>query len=268
MKTNEKKFPGMSIGDHSANLNNGFIAGYKGEGKSLTETDPKTRTMTLNAKKLTGLVRFSSELLEDLPNGGEKRIIEILGKGLGWYRDKAFLKGGGNGSPLGVFNSPCVIEVEKQVGQGSETIVYENLVQMVGRLHPACFNNAIFVCHVSVIPQLLSLCMPVGTGGSVYPVLSESNGEWRILTRPVVFTEKTYPLGTCGDILLADFSQYLVGLRSGMRFDKSIHVHFESDEVMGRLIERHDGQALWDEVLTLEDGSTTVSPFVVLGDRA
>lgn len=28
------------------------------------------------------------------------------------------------------------------------------------------------------------------------------------------------------------------------------------------------GQPLWDEAMTLEDGSTTVSPFVVLEERS
>ena len=63
-------------------------------------------------------------------------------------------------------------------------------------------------------------------------------------------------------------NQYVIGLREGMRFDVSIHVAFETDELMARLIERHEGQPLWDKALTLEDGITTVSPFVVLAERA
>jgi len=69
------------------------------------------------------------------------------------------------------------------------------------------------------------------------------------------------------DILLADFSQYIIGMRDNLRMDVSPHVYFESDESLGRLIERHDGQPLWSKALTLEDG-TTVSPFVVLKARA
>ena len=88
-----------------------------------------------------------------------------------------------------------------------------------------------------------------------------------MLTRPVVFTEKTEKLGDKGDIILADFSQYVIGLRSEMRFDTSIHVAFATDEILARLIERHDGQPLWDSALTLEDGTTTVSPFVALAAR-
>ena len=115
---------------------------------------------------------------------------------------------------------------------------------------------------------MLQLSIAVGTGGDHIPVMKESNGEFSILTWPVVFTEKTEVLGDQGDVVLADLSQYVIGLRSEMRFDMSIHVHFSTDELLARLIERHDGQPLWSEALTLEDGSTEVSPFVVLAERA
>jgi HK97 family phage major capsid protein len=114
---------------------------------------------------------------------------------------------------------------------------------------------------------LLSLSLAVGLGGTAIPVMTESNGEFKILTRPVLFTEKVPTLGTKGDIGLYDFSQYVVGLRSDMRFDTSIAVHFETDELLSRIIERHTGTTLWDEPLTLADG-TTVSPFVLLDTRA
>lgn len=267
MQSNECKIPAMAIGDHSANLFGGFTASYTAEAGTISEADPKVRNMILNAKKLTGMIRFSSELAQDIP-GGEDRIIQICGRGLSWYRDKAFLKGTGVGEPLGILNADCTIEVAKESGQKADSIVYANLTKMVSRLHPACFNNSVWICQVSAIPQLLELTIAVGTGGSVYPVLSESNGQWKILTRPAIFTEKTEKLGDKGDIILADLSQYVVGLRSEMRFDTSIHVHFSTDELLARLIERHDGQPLWDSALTLEDGSNTVSPFVTLAARA
>jgi HK97 family phage major capsid protein len=97
--------------------------------------------------------------------------------------------------------------------------------------------------------------------------MTRANGGFEILTRPVLFTEKTETLGERGDIILADLSQYVVGLRGDMRFDLSPHKYFTSDELLARIIERHDGQPLWDQPLTLEDGSTQVSPFVTLAAR-
>lgn len=179
---------------------------------SVSEANPKTRQMTLNAKKLTGFLRFSNELMSDIPNG-ENQILDICGKGLSWYRDKAFLKGSGAGEPLGILNSGCLLVQAKESGQAPATIQYQNLTGMLAKLHPACFKNSVWVCHQSAIPQLLELSIAVGTGGSHIPVMTEKNGGFSILTRPVIFTEKVEVLGSQGDILLGDFSQYVVGLR-------------------------------------------------------
>ena len=265
MRSNTITIPAMSIGDHSTALFGGFTASYTAELGTISENSPKSRAMELEAKKLTGLIRFSSELNADVP-GGMSQIETLCGKGLSWYRDKAFLKGTGAGEPLGILNANCLIEVDPESGQESN-IVYENLTAMMSRIFAGSFQNSVWVCHQTTIPQLLTLSVAVGTGGDHIPVMKESNGQFSILTRPVIFTEKTEALGNKGDIMLCDFSQYVVGLREGMRFDTSIHVHFTTDELLSRIIERHDGQPLWDEALTLEDGSTTVSPFVVLGAR-
>lgn len=123
MRSNELKIPAMSIGDHGSNLYGGFTASYTAETGTISEKNPKTRQIDLIAKKLTGLLRFSNELAADIP-GGEKQLVDICGKGLAWYRDKAFLKGTGAGTPLGILNADCTVVVDKETGQGADTIVY------------------------------------------------------------------------------------------------------------------------------------------------
>jgi len=267
MKSNEIKLPATAIGDHSSNLYGGFTASYVAEEGSLTEANPKLRQVTLKTNKLTGLLKFSNELIADSKNG-EKQILDICGKGLAWYRDKAFLKGSGAGEPLGILNSGCLLAQAKDTGQAADTITYTNLTGMVGKMYPGSFKNSVLIFHQSAIPQLLELTISVGTGGSFIPVMSESNGVFKILSRPCIFTEKTSVLGDQGDALLCDLSQYAIGLNAGMRIDTSQHLYFETDMSVARLIERHDGSPLWDETLTLEDGSTKVSPFVTLAERA
>lgn len=266
MTTNAIKIPAMAIGSHSSSLMGGFVASFVDELGTISEANPKTRSMELVTKKLVGMIRFSNELVADVP-GGIDQIIRLCGRGLGWYRDRAFLKGTGAGQPLGILNASCTIVVSKETGQG-QTILYENIVKMMSHLFPGSFQNSTWICHQSTIPALMELSLPIGTAGAHIPVLSETNGQYRILSRPVVFTEKTETLGTKGDIMLCDLSQYVIGLRSELRFDTSIHVGFTTDELLARLISRFDGQPLWDSYLTLEDGVTTVSPFVVLETRS
>lgn len=116
MQSNSIKIPAMSIGSHGTALFGGFTASYTAEAGTISEADPKARSMELNAKKLTGLIRFTSELNADTP-GGMSQIETLCGRGLAWYRDRAFLKGTGAGQPLGILNADCLVTVAKQSGQ-------------------------------------------------------------------------------------------------------------------------------------------------------
>ncbi len=265
MTSNERKVPGVVIGDHSSSLSGGIVTYWKSEGADLTESTPTFRNVTLKAEKLTALGKASGEWVADNVTGDA--VERLYAQALGFEMDYRFFQGSGAGEPLGILRAPCTIEVSAEGGQGASTIVYENLVSMMSRMHPACFNRSMWIANVSTIPQLLTLSIVIGAGGSHVPVMKESNGSFSILTRPVIFTEKLPELGTKGDIILADLSQYYVGLTQDIRIDTSKHVGFASDELYFRAICRVDGQPSWDEPLTLKSGTHTVSPFIVLEDR-
>jgi len=78
--------------------------------------------------------------------------------------------------------------------------------------------------------------------GSWFPVLRDgARGGFEMLGLPVLFTEKVPAFSSQGDVLLADFSQYAVGLRKEMTLDLSKHLYFDSDETAFRSILRADG---------------------------
>lgn len=169
---------------------------------------------------------------------------------LGWHLDYAFLNGSGAGQPLGVLNDPALIEVSAETGQAAGTVVYENVLKMFARLHPSCVQNSVWVCNNTTIPQLSTMSVTIGTSGSHIPVMTTDNGEFQILTRPVVFTEKVPTIGTAGDLLLADFSQYSVGMRQDVILEKSIHAGWQADTCKYRTIVRADGMGRWAEPFT------------------
>ena len=113
----------------------------------------------------------------------------------------------------------------------------------------------------------MGLSIPVGTGGSVYPAFREESGTYRLLGRPCVITDKLKALGTKGDLMLVDLSQYAVALRKDMRLDSSSHLRFNQDKVDWRMILRIDGAPLWDTYYKDADGRE-YAPFVVLADRS
>ena len=71
-------------------------------------------------------------------------------------------------------------------------------------------------------------------------------------------------LGTTGDVLLCDFSQYLIGDRQALTMASSIHELFRYDQTAFRMVMRVDGQEWCKAPVLLADGATQVSPFVEL----
>jgi len=85
--------------------------------------------------------------------------------------------------------------------------------------------------------------------------------------RPVVPIEQCSALGSVGDIILADLSQYLLIDKGGINAASSIHVRFLYDESVFRFIYRVDGQPIWNKPLQPYKGSGTLSPYVALQAR-
>jgi HK97 family phage major capsid protein len=84
----------------------------------------------------------------------------------------------------------------------------------------------------------------------------------------VIPVEYCATLGTVGDLVLADMSQYAVIEKGGLQQATSIHVAFVTDETAFRAVYRLDGQPKWRTPLTPFKGSNTLSPFVTLATRS
>jgi HK97 family phage major capsid protein len=138
---------------------------------------------------------------------------------------------------------------------------------MYARLLPSSVQRSIWLTGPSAIPQLLTLTVAVGTGGSVIPVMTRNGGAFEILGRPVVITEHCSTLGTVGDIVFADFQGYIIGLRKEAAIEKSAHVGWQTDETGYRTIVRVDGMPALDKAITPEHGTATLSTFVALETR-
>jgi HK97 family phage major capsid protein len=94
-------------------------------------------------------------------------------------------------------------------------------------------------------------------GGSAVPVFTmNADGTGTLLTRPVHFTEKLPALSSKGDILLADFSQYAIGLRQGAALEKSNAAGFTTDTTYFRVVTRLDGQGTWKSAMTPKTGDS------------
>jgi len=218
----------------------------------------------LVAHKLACFTKSSDELKSDSAIPFGQVIGKVFANAISFYTDRRYLAGTGAAMPLGVIGAPCTITEAGETSQVASTIVYENIVKMYAQLVPAGWKDAVWVCHNTCLPQLMLLSHPVGTAGSHVPVLKEESGRFFILGKELLVSEKVPALGTAGCLGLYSFKHYIIGIRDEVRLESSIHAQFREDITQWRAIVRTDGQPGLASVVTLLDGSTEVSPFVIL----
>jgi len=265
---NSIKIPAVADSNRGDGYRSGGILAYwKGEGAQKSATVPSFAQVALELKKLTGLTYCTDELLEDA-SALEAWIGRAFASEFDFKIADAIINGDGTVMPLGILNSPCLVTVTAETGQGASTIVAENIIKMWASRFGPNSSNYVWLINQNIEPQLYTMGLAVGAGGGpVYmPVGGLSVAPYATLMgRPVIPCEQAAALGTAGDIILADLSQYVIIDKGSVQAASSIHIKFDYDETAFRFVYRCDGQPLWANYLTPYKGTTSYqSPFVVL----
>jgi HK97 family phage major capsid protein len=278
MTSDEKLVVALDDDDEGADKEAGLQAGWTGEAVDANPQVMLLRSVTLRAKKLMIVAASSNELSEDGP-AYITSLEDAVGRAIGKKFDRAVLSGTGAGQPLGLLNSPATVEVSKTIDSdpgSSNSFTWKHASAMWSRLAPGSHERAYWLMHPTVLPQALAMTVAVknmaGTenvGGAVPAAAFQAGGPtgYLLLGRPVVITGRVKPLSTRGDVLLVDPSAVAIGIRRGITIDRSPHAYFTSDRLAIRGKFRADAAPLWDTPRTLQEGSTTVSPYVVLQAR-
>lgn len=247
----------------------GVRAYWTAEGATITSSQMTFRNVELNLHKLTALVYVSDELLQDAA-ALESYVSQAVSEELAFKLDDAILNGTGVGQPQGILNAAALVSVSKETGQQAATIVTENMVKMYARMWPGSQMRGVWFHNVDVLPQLMTTGVQVGVGGSTVfmPAGGISGQPFNTLFgRPMVGIEQAATIGTVGDILFLDMSQYLL-IERPVQTAMSIHVQFLTDQTVFRFVYRVDGQPGWHSALTPKNGSNTLSPFISLATRS
>lgn len=272
METLRVPFPAIDSTSNVSSVYGGVVGYWTEEGAALTESSASFSRIVLDAKKLTAYTTVPNELLSDSVSSFQAFIDDIFPEALAFYEDIAFIKGSGVGEPLGVLdsNNAAIVSVSKESGQAADTIVWENIVKMFARMLPSSLDRAVWVCSIDTFPELATMALSVGTGGSAIWLNNGAAGPpMTILGRPVIFTEKAPGLlGDLGDISFVDFGFYLIGDRQVMSAMSSPHFKFSQDQTAYRIIERVDGRPWLQSSITPQNNGPALSPFVQLAARA
>lgn len=266
MTSASRKAPGWDTSSESGGtLFGGFKMEFIGEAAEGTKQTAKLRLIELTAKKGAIFVDISSELRED-GLGFEGQLDRAMRTSIAYGMDEAFINGTGATMPVGIANADSLISVTKESGQRAATVVWENLCKMFARMYPAGRSRAVWLANETTIPQLLTLSLAIGTGGSWIPAMTRGPNGFEILTRPVIFTSHLPTLGTANDVMFCDLSQYAIGIRRDLRLENSNIPGWVYDLQSYRALLRFDGQAMWNAAITPKNGST-LSWAVGLGAR-
>lgn len=265
-------FPTIDSTSNASSVHGGIVGYWTEEGGALTDSSPTFGRVNLTAKKLTVYSEVPNELFQDSLISLQAFMDQAYPEAVSWFEDVAFISGTGVGEPLGVLNSTAAISITEESGQAAGTILWENIVKMYSRMLPSSINRAVWVAHIDTFPQLATMSLAIGTGGSAVWLGDATHSgvdspPMRILGRPVIFTEKVSSVGTVGDINFIDFGYYLIGDRQSMQADTSSEYKFGNDKTAMRVIERVDGQPWIKNAITPQTGSNTMSPFVKIETR-
>lgn len=270
MSSLSTRIPYVDETTHSGSLFGGMVFYWVGESATVTATSAKFGSVKLEANKLVGGARIPNELWADAP-ALSTWLEANAPKGLAHFEDLAFISGNGVGQPLGLLNSPALIQHTRDT---AGDLVPADIYGMYARMLPSSLGNAVWLVNQTLLPKLFGMQTVVqeaganvGGGFPLGVVNIAGQPIPTILGRPMIVTEKVPALanGAGNDIVFADLSYYLVGDRQAISMDFSEHSRFMNDETELRLIERVDGRPWVQSPLTPVNGDP-LSPFVGLTD--
>lgn len=273
MPTGKLRWPINDMTTEVGEFYGGIQMVWLDEGQTFTETEGSFAALALESHKLGGLASVPNELIRHI-SSLEAWLRINLPNAIRQAKDNAFLKGNGVGKPLGGLNAanPALITVAKETNQTAATITWNNVLAMFSRLLPESLDTAEWDITPDALPEIFSMALPVGTGGSAV-MLAPGDGvrglPMTMLGLPIRWTRRAPGVkGTQGDISLADWSQYVIGQTTDVRLDTSEHSSFRSDKTDLRILLECDGQPGQLTALTPENGGPTLSSFVQLATRS
>lgn len=246
----------------------GVLAYWTNEDGSMTASKTKIKEGRINLDKITALAYCTDELIEDATalEGWYSREVP---KAISFKLTDALINGIGTSGPKGILESGALVTVSKETGQAAATVVAENIMSMYTRaIDPA---RCAWFINQAIWPQIFKLHLKIGTGG--VPLFLPPGGMvsapyGTLFGRPIYPVEQCAAPGTVGDIIFADWSDYLIIDKGGVKFDTSIHVYFDTAQTAFRWIYRVNGKPIDETTVTPFKGSDTIGSFIALAARA
>ena len=270
--SNRMEFPKMQESSRADGQRTGGISGYwLEEGDLATATRGAIQSTSLKLKKLVVVVYLTQELIDDNGYALEQWVRQAVQREIQFMIGDSLFNGVGGGRPLGIINSPVTVQVPGEGGQTAATVVSANILKMYSRRRVGQpLDGYCWYINQDCEPSLFS--MTLGTGGQNGVVYMPPGGlsakpYATLMGLPVIPTEFNQTCGTPGDIVLANFGNYITISKGGVQELASQHVEFLREQIALKFTFRIDGRPMYDAPTTPKNGTNTQSDFITLGAR-
>jgi len=212
------------------------------EGGKKEDTKPEFERLQIQAAKLVAVVYLTDELIQDSMINIVNYVTGLFVRGFQYELERRVIAGtGAAGTPcLGVINDPAINIVNRNT---AGTVTYQDIINLDNALDENSTNlawatrkvtqNTLLGLRDANNRPIFMADYGVFTGQPLHPST--------MITYPVYRTRNIPAMGTQGDLILGDFSWYLLGIRQDLRIDQSEHVRFLYDEQTLRFVMRLDG---------------------------
>ena len=242
----ERKIPVAAT--HSA-------AQWTAENGAYTESNPTFDQKTIDAYKLTDLVKVSLELLQDSMFDLESYISAEFARAFGIAEEQAFCVGNGTNQPTGIFTANG-----GQVGvtaAGSTAVTADELISLVYALKSPYRRNAKFLTNDATISAIRKL--KDGNGVYLWQPSLQAGEPDRLLGYELV-TSPYVPAMAAGaySIAFGDFKNYWIADRAGRTVQRLNELYSTNGQVGFVATERVDGKVILPEgiqLLQMKSGS-------------
>ena len=223
-------------------------AAWTAENAAYTESDPTFSQKTIDAFKLTDLVKVSIELLDDSMFDLEEYIAKEIARAFGIAEEQAFCVGNGSGQPTGLFTANGgTVGVTTA---GATAITADEIISLVYALKFPYRKNAKFLMNDATVAAIRKL--KDGNGNYLWqPALTAGQPDrlmgYELHTSPYV---PTLAAGAY-TVAFGDFSNYWIADRSGRTVQRLNELYSTNGQVGFVATERVDGKIILPEGIQL-----------------
>ncbi len=243
------------------NVYGGVTVSWIGEGAEKAETDLELLEVKLTPHEVAGWIRTTDKLLRNWQAAGP--LLETqLRSALIADEDTQFISGTGVGQPTGVIGAPGTIAVARA---GAGAIVYADITGMMVRRRPR--TSYIWVASPDIEQQLMGIVDPGAAGTLIWQPNAREGQPATLMGLPLEFNERQPTLGTQGDLILIDWTKYLIKDGSGpfVSISSNVDDDFIHNKTVVKIFRLVDGAPWVSAPIPQENPlATTRSPYVVL----